>query len=431
MDRTLLGGLSPATFLQRHWQREARLVRGAIPGFTGPLGRDELFRLAARDDVESRLVVHSAPRRWSLQHGPFRPRNLASLPDRNWTLLVQGVNLHDAAADAVLRRFDFISYARLDDLMVSYAVPGGGVGPHFDSYDVFLLQGFGRRRWKVSATGRRNGERRNAKRAGKRSSTPDDLEFEPGLPLRILRRFRAENEWELGPGDMLYLPPHYAHDGVALEPCTTWSIGFRAPSAQQLATGFLEFLQDRIALAGRYEDPGLRPAREPARIAPAMQRRLSEMLAALRWDASLLAEFAGCLLSEPKPNVFFPRPEPAMPKSRFAGALRRHGVRLDLRTQMLYDGTHLFVNGDALRWASARRVTSAPRSGNASSRSPSRALPIRAGRRDVGDQACAPRDPALVRLANDRALPAQRAPSVTLTDLLYGWYRDGYVHLDR
>jgi 50S ribosomal protein L16 3-hydroxylase len=145
--RTLLGGHSPSTFLRRFWQKEARLVRGAVPGFAGLFTRDELFALAAQEDVESRLVVRSR-RSWTLDYGPFRRAQFNALPPTGWTLLVQGVNLHSDAADALLRRFAFLPYARLDDLMVSYAAPGGGVGPHFDSYDVFLLQGEGRRRWR-------------------------------------------------------------------------------------------------------------------------------------------------------------------------------------------------------------------------------------------------------------------------------------------
>ncbi|MEO5700409.1 MAG: cupin domain-containing protein, partial [Casimicrobiaceae bacterium] len=192
----LLGGISAAAFLRRHWQKAAHLARAAIPGFAGVLDRDALFALAARDDVESRLVQRTGAR-WSLAHGPFAVRTLRALPARNWTLLVQGVNLHVPAADALLRRFRFVPYARLDDLMVSYAAPGGGVGPHVDAYDVFLLQGFGRRRW--------------------RYGRQDDQAFRPGLPLRVLRRFKPTEDAILAPGDMLYLPPAYAHDGVALE----------------------------------------------------------------------------------------------------------------------------------------------------------------------------------------------------------------------
>ena len=255
------------------------------------------------------------------------------MPARNWTLLVQGVNLHSGAADALLRRFSFVPYARLDDLMVSYAVPGGGVGPHFDSYDVFLLQGSGRRRWKY---GRQ-----------------DDLALKPELPLKILERFVPEHDAMLGPGDMLYLPPQYAHDGIAVTECTTCSIGFRAASANDMATAFLDFLRDELDLPGRYADPDLAPTRVPARIGAAMRRQCLRTINAIRWDAATVARFVGCWLSEPKPSVFFD--PPARPRSRpaFATDAARHGLHLNPRTQLLYDDRHVFINGAAVPWPSA------------------------------------------------------------------------------
>src|SRR5262252_1131975 len=222
--KRLLGGRTPAVFLRRYWQKDALLIRAALPGFAGVLSARQLAALAMRDDVESRLVVRDGSR-WSLTHGPFRRSDLRALPPRDWTLLVQGVNLHHRDADALLRRFDFVPFARLDDLMVSVAAPGGGVGSHFDSYDVFLLQGPGRRRW-------RYGRQR-------------DLAVRPGLPLKILKKFAPRHRAVLGPGDMLYLPPSFAHEGVAIEPCMTYSIGFRAPAANELAVAFLDWLRDR------------------------------------------------------------------------------------------------------------------------------------------------------------------------------------------
>src|SRR5882672_8323909 len=209
----LLGGLSASTFLRRHWQKNPLLIREAIPGFEGVVDFPAMVELAGRDDCESRL------------------------PRCNWTLLVQGVNLFMPAARQLLSRFDFIPHSRLDDLMVSYAPPGGGAGPHFDSYDVFLLQGPGQRRWKV---GRQ-----------------DDLTLVDGAPLKILRRFAPQGECMLGPGDMLYLPPGFAHDGVAVDACYTYSIGFRAPSHRELVSQFLIFLEERLNPPGRYEDPDL------------------------------------------------------------------------------------------------------------------------------------------------------------------------------
>jgi 50S ribosomal protein L16 3-hydroxylase len=369
--RTLLGGLSVAAFLRTHWQKEARLVRAALPGFAGLADATTLTKLAMRDDVESRLVVRDG-RRWSLAHGPFRRADFRALPSRDWTLLVQGLNLHLDAADALLRRFAFLPFARLDDLMVSYAVPGGGVGPHFDSYDVFLLQGFGRRRW--------------------RYGRQDDLALVPGLPLKILRRFVPERDDVLSPGDMLYLPPHYAHDGVAVDACTTYSIGFRAASAQEFAAAFLDFLRDGIALAGRYADPDLATTREPARIGAAMQRRVAGMLSAVRWDAATVARFLGAFLSEPKPSVFFVPPKAPLSRAVFAKRAAARGIALDRRSQLLYDDDALYVNGEPCAWPADGRE-------------------------------------ALARLANARALPASECaalPDPALA-LLHDWYRHGFL----
>jgi 50S ribosomal protein L16 3-hydroxylase len=194
--RQLLGGRTPAAFLARYWQKEPLLLRQAVPAFTGVLDRDALFALARRDDVESRLVQRMRGR-YTLHHGPFRRAALERLPARDWTLLVQGVDRHVDAADAMLRRFAFIPFARLDDVMVSYAAPGGGVGPHFDSYDVFLLQAAGRRRW----------------RYGRQA----DLTVRRGAPLALLRRFTPEHDATLEPGDMLYVPPGVAHEGASAE----------------------------------------------------------------------------------------------------------------------------------------------------------------------------------------------------------------------
>jgi len=236
MTTPLLGGLSPTRFLREIWHKRPLLIRNAIPGFAGLLSPAEMRQLACRDDVESRLIRGSGSD-WQLDHGPFRKSDFRRLPETEWTLLVQSLNQFLPEADALLARFNFIPHARLDDLMASYAVPGGSVGPHFDSYDVFLLQGQGHRRWQIS--------------------TQTDLALIDDAPLKILRRFKAEDEWVLGPGDMLYLPPHVAHYGVAVDACMTYSIGFRAPAAEELAHGFLMHLQDTLALEGRYAD---RPA---------------------------------------------------------------------------------------------------------------------------------------------------------------------------
>ena len=324
--RRMLGGHTAASFLRRYWHKEPLLVPGALRGFAPLISRNALFALAARDDVQSRLVQRTR-NRYRQHDGPFSRATLERLPARNWTLLVQGMNLHLETADALLRRFAFIPYARLDDLMVSYAVPGGGVGPHYDSYDVFLLQASGQRRW--------------------RYGRQQDLRLVPHLPLRILARFTPQHDATLAPGDMLYLPPHYAHDGVAVDACTTYSIGFRAPSYQELAEAFLDHLRDTLDVPGRYADADLRPAREPARIGKLMQRRVAKALAAVRFDADDIARFLGRYLSEPKADVAF-APGARRSRTDFARWIGRAGIRLDRRTQLLYDDARLYINGEDL-----------------------------------------------------------------------------------
>ena len=261
----LLGGLPPRTFLRRYWQKRPLLVRGALPGFAGVLDRRALAALAVRDDVESRIVKRRRGR-WETAHGPFSGEITLR---RNSTLLVSGVNLHLAAADALLRRFAFVPQARLDDLMVSYATPGGGVGPHVDSYDVFLLQGPG------GAAG------------GSGSQTS---------------KYRS---YVVGPGDLLYLPPGLKHDGVALEPCYTYSIGFRAPRGAELGAAFLDWLHERGLPDAGYRDPGLAPARRAGRIPAGMMLFVKNFLRRIRWTDATRRPFSASTSRAPKPHVVF------------------------------------------------------------------------------------------------------------------------------
>lgn len=326
MTLPLLGGLSAQAFLRDYWHKRPLLIRNAMPGFAGLLSAAAIRRLAGREDVESRLI-QGRGRDWQLDHGPFRPRDFKALPETAWTLLLQSLNHHLPAADALLSRFDFIPHARLDDVMVSVAAPGGSVGPHVDSYDVFLLQGSGHRRWDIS--------------------TQSDLALIDGAPLKILRRFKAEASWVLAPGDMLYLPPQVAHHGVAEDACTTYSIGFRAPSANELAQGFLMHLQDTIALPGRYADPDLRRPAHPGEISRAMLTRIEAMIARIRWNRRDIAEFAGCYLSDPKPNVFFDAAPTPLSPAAFGREARRRGVALDPKSRLLFAGKRFFINGEA------------------------------------------------------------------------------------
>jgi 50S ribosomal protein L16 3-hydroxylase len=322
----LLGGLSPALFMKRHWQKKPLLVRQAIPGFQALLPPRELFALAERSEVESRVVAHEGTG-WRLQRGPFARRGLPPRKQPRWTLLVQGVDLHHAGAHALLHRFDFVPAARLDDLMISYATDGGGVGPHFDSYDVFLLQAQGQRRWRI----------------GRQS----DLQLQEGVPLKILANFEPEQEFVLEPGDMLYLPPRYAHDGIAEGECQTYSIGFRAPARAELARELLQRIAEEAAEEGAqrlYADPRQGATESPGAIPEALRAFAQDALAAALKDRFALDRALGEYLTEPKANVWF---EPARAPRRL------RALALDPRTRMLHDGRHVFINGEAWRYGGA------------------------------------------------------------------------------
>jgi 50S ribosomal protein L16 3-hydroxylase len=318
----LLGGLTPAAFMRRHWQKKPLLVRGAWPEVQPPLGRSQLFALAASEDVESRLVARDG-KAWRVRHGPLRRRALPPVSRPGWTLLVQGLDLHVPAAHALLEPFGFVPAARLDDLMVSWASDGGGVGPHLDSYDVFLLQVHGRRRWRIA-----------------RSRSAADRAFVDGLPLRILQRFEPTREWVLEPGDMLYLPPGWAHDGIAMgADCMTASVGFRAPAGAELARELLARLGEDAPGADRlYADPAQAATAHPGEVPAGLLGFARLAIERTLRERGALERALGEWLSEPKPRVWFDA----------AGALSRGtGLRLDDKTRMLYDERHLFVNGES------------------------------------------------------------------------------------
>jgi 50S ribosomal protein L16 3-hydroxylase len=325
MKLALLGKLTAEQFLRRYWQKNPLLVRNALPGFAGLVEPAALFALAGREDVEARLVKQTRDG-WQLNHGPFSMRQLAANPKRNWTLLVQDLNHFLPDAAALLARFSFIPHARVDDVMVSFAAEGGGVGPHFDSYDVFLLQGMGQRRWQISAQ--------------------RDLTLKEDVSLKILANFRAEQEWILDPGDMLYLPPGHAHHGIALTPCMTYSIGFRAPSAQELTSEFLIFLQDHLHAEGAYADPDLCVQEHPAEVSDAIVAKTQRILRKVRWDRQTIGEFLGSYLSEPKPHVLFAPPQRSASFARFVADAGNSGIALALKSRMLFRGEQFYLNGE-------------------------------------------------------------------------------------
>lgn len=367
---SFLGGLSAEAFLHDHWQKKPLLVRNAFPHFGGLLGPRELLALACDPDAQSRLVTQRGGR-WRLRHGPFAPEDFPPARGTKWTVLVQGVNHFLPEGADLLQHFSFVPHARLDDLMVSYAPKGGGVGPHFDAYDVFLLQGPGRRRWEISAQA--------------------DRTLIEDAPLRILKDFRPEQEWVLEAGDMLYLPPRCAHNGIAEDDdCMTYSIGFRTPSWQELAEQFLVYLQDRLCVDGMYADPDLRPQAHPSEIGADMLRQVERAIGQIRWERRDIAGFLGCYLSEPKPHVFFEPPGTPLGAAHFSRAVHTRGAVLDLKTQMLcHDGT-VFINGAA--HAVSHAVYRCLRS-----------------------------------LADARRLEAAAEVPPEAAELLYEWYLDGYI----
>jgi 50S ribosomal protein L16 3-hydroxylase len=347
----LLGGLTPAEFLSEYWHKKPLLIKNAIPNFTGLLSPEELAGLACEDEVQSR-IVEEINGQWHASHGPFDDEDFARLPENpdpkhRWTLLVQTVNHYLPEASALLQQFDFIPHARLDDLMISYAQDGGGVGPHFDSYDVFLLQGQGKRLWRVSEQ--------------------TDLELIEGAPLRILKNFDTAQEWLLEAGDMLYLPPQLAHWGIAVSDgkvdCMTYSIGFRAPKNQELATEFLGYMQDKLnqeqlTIAGMYEDADLCLQEHAAEISTDMVTKVAAILRKIHWSNNEVADFLGTYLSEPKPDVVFDVNK-KISLSNFTKSLAKYGITLDLKSQMLFTGNTFYLNGEAvtLNGESAKMLT--------------------------------------------------------------------------
>jgi 50S ribosomal protein L16 3-hydroxylase len=328
----LLGGLSPEQFMRRHWQKKPLLIRQAIPGMKPLIERSQLLAMVESEEIESRLIVRQGAQ-WTLKKGPMSRKRLPSLKTPDWTVLVQGVDLHHDAVHSLLQQFRFVPDARLDDLMISFATEGGGVGPHFDSYDVFLLQAHGQRKWRI----------------GK----PPTYELQESVPLKILKDFKPEAEFVLKPGDMLYLPPGYAHDGVAVSECMTYSVGFRVPRSAELASELFMGLSEELAEDQGsdsdvlYQDPHQAAAIQDASVPKALQEFAARSVAKALKDSQILNCLLGESLTEPKPNVWFDAPdEGELPNFEWPTQ-----VRLDRRTKMLFDAKHIFINGESFRAA--------------------------------------------------------------------------------
>jgi 50S ribosomal protein L16 3-hydroxylase len=324
------------------------------------------------EEVESRLIVRKAGQ-WTLKKGPMNRKSLPSFKTPDWTVLIQGVDLHNDAVHALLQQFRFVPDARLDDLMISFATEGGGVGPHFDSYDVFLLQAQGQRKWRI---GRQK-----------------KFELQEGMPLKILKEFKPEAELVLNPGDMLYLPPGYAHDGIAVGECMTYSVGFKVPRSAELASELLMGLSEEIAedcgsdLDLLYQDPGQEAALRDSAIPKALQKFAHQAVAKALKDPQIIHCLLGESLTEPKSNVWFDPPDSDMLHTWTWPC----NVRLDRRTKMLFDSKHIFINGESFKAA--------------------------------GQDA-----KWLRKLANEKCLPAQIANQLSpnATELMQAWWEEGW-----
>ena len=281
MSSTLLGGLSTGEFLSHYWQKKPLLVRGAFADFTDPLSPDELAGLAMEPNIKARLVFEKGRRPWQLIHGPFSESRLRRLPKSHWSLLVSRVNEYCEPAAAILDRFKFIPHWRCDDLMVSFAPPKGTVGAHVDTYDVFLIQGKGRRLWQIQENPR--------------------PELVPDVDLKILKHFTPEAEWVLEPGDMLYLPPGVAHYGVALEDCMTYSVGFRAPSYGDLWRELFNMPQnlwESLSAETMYSDPDLLEQENPGLLAEGAIAKLTAILAQPLKHPEIMGRWLGAYLTK-------------------------------------------------------------------------------------------------------------------------------------
>ncbi|MDQ3494066.1 MAG: cupin domain-containing protein, partial [Pseudomonadota bacterium] len=280
-------GMPPAEFLRDYWQKKPLLIRNAFadfasPDFKPPIQPEDLAGLACEQAALSRIVAlergtsPGSRDRWLLRHGPFPEEMFSAMPDHDWTLLVQDVDKWDADVAALLEAFVFLPRWRIDDVMVSFAATGGSVGAHVDHYDVFLLQAQGHRRWQIDA------------------SEAPPLAFRDDVELKLLRAFAPSHDWVLGPGDMLYLPPGVPHHGVAEDPCLTYSIGMRAPSAAELMGNYIDSLAAEADESLRYRDADLSPPKDPNEIDEQAMQRVVEALNRLRMhDADALGDWFG------------------------------------------------------------------------------------------------------------------------------------------
>ncbi len=312
-------GMNPATFLRDYWQKRPLLIRAAFPDFETPVMPEDLAGLACEEGALARIVSHDrATDGWTLRTGPFQEEDFPGMPDHDWTLLVQDVDKWDPEVRALTSYFNFLPRWRMDDVMISFAATGGSVGAHVDQYDVFLLQAHGQRRWQIDASESTKGKR-------------PSLEFRPDVELKLLKKFKATHDWVLGPGDKLYLPPNVPHNGVAVNPCLTFSFGMRAPSSAELISDYLDDLVADADESIRFQDPDLKLPEDPNEIDAAAMKRVVAALNALRMnDPDRLGNWFGRFITTYRaagdilPSQAPPSPEEVQAELENGGVLERH-----------------------------------------------------------------------------------------------------------
>lgn len=321
-----LGGMTPHRFLQRHWQKVPLLIRSAFEPGNWILDLDDLIELSQDPLCSSRLVVKNRSA-YRVTYGPFKKSDFRHLPEDSWTFLVQGVNYVNRHVNELLDHFSFIPYARLDDVMISYSTRGGGVGPHYDSYDVFLLQGKGPKKWQVS--------------------DQTNLELQPDSDLKLLRDFQPTGSCQLEDGDMLYLPPKFSHNGIASEESLTYSIGFDALKFNQIKSEFLSFIDEKIKLKGIFTDPDRQPTNEPAHIPVDLIHQIENQLGHIKWKKKDIFLFLGELITAKNTHLVETRAKKTT-KRTFQSQLEKTSFVLHPAIKLLYFDKYAFIGGETI-----------------------------------------------------------------------------------
>ncbi len=310
-DTSVLGGRTLECFLQDYWQQRPLLLRNAMPGFASPIAPEDLLGLACEPDALARIILESEGMYpWEVRFGPFREEDFADLPRNGWTILVQEVDRYIDDVRDLLTPFRFAPNWRLDDIQVSYAAPGGNAGPHIDSYDVFLLQGMGRREWRIGG-----------------APEPGDAPMQEDLDLSLLKGFTVASRWVLEPGDMLYLPPRYAHLGIALEPCLTYSIGFRAPLKRTLVERYLEYTASKMEPGLQLSDRGRDASSDPGLIDEETVGDVIKTIRDAACDEACLTEWFGRFVTASERGTE-PCPPDTRQSSAEVGMALAHGAEL-------------------------------------------------------------------------------------------------------